>query len=225
LTPATQLAARAALAQDQYYSAIYRFTPADGTAPGSARVERARTGFRLDIQQPADAARVERTTVVVRTAAGTLYCRLTAAGRGCVASPPAGADPRAQHAFTDWLEKLADPAAALSVAMATPPSGATGDCFSVEGTTASLDPPVDPGLYCFDSVGRITGLRLGVGLFTAVQIGGAPPEVTVPAPVGGALPAASAPSPTPSPSPSTKLASPAPKGKQSSPPRHPAQPR
>ncbi len=225
LRPSTQLAARAALGQDQHYSASYRFTPSGGGPAGSARVERTKAGVRLDILQPADAANVERTTVVVTTTAGSVYCRLTATGKGCVKQPPTGLDPRAQHAFTDWLEKFADPAAAISVAVTAPPKGAAGTCFSVEGTTASVDPPVDPGTYCFDNVGRITALSLGSGVFTVVQVGGAPDQVTVPAPVGKSVPAAAKPSPTPPATPSPGPTSTALKGKVTATPGHSAQPR
>lgn len=215
LPPATQLAARAALGRDQFYAASYRFIPADGAPAGTARVERTKGGVRVDLTQPADATRVERTTVVVQGPQGTFFCRLTAAARACVpgASRPAGEpDPRVQHAFSDWLEKLREPAAALSVTVASPPRGATGTCFSVEGIAASLDPPVDPGLYCFDTVGRITALRLGVGLLTVSEMVQAPPGVTLPAPVGAALPSAAVPSPTPTPSAPAGSVTPSPKG-------------
>jgi hypothetical protein len=228
LPPATLLAGRAVLSQDAYYSAAYRFVPSDGSAAGTARVERTKSGFRLDLTQPADAARFERTTVVGQNAAGPFYCRLTAAGRACVpggAVPPGELDPRLQHAFTDWLPKLADPTAAISVTVVSPPRGVTGTCFSVEGVAASLDPPVDPGLYCFDDVGRITALRLGVGLLTTVGLGSPPAEIALPAPVGGALPATAVPSPTPTPTPSTGTGSPPPVGKTSPGVGHSAQPR
>lgn len=223
LPPAALLAARAALAQDQYYAASYRFTPGSGGPAGTARVERTRGGFRLDLILPGDDTHLERTTVVVRTQAGTVHCRLTAAGRGCLpasAKPPADLDPRLHHAFTDWLAKLADPAAAISVTVVPTPTGDNGTCFSVEGTAASLDPPVDPGLYCFDNVGRITSLRLGAGQLTAVQITAAPPRVALPAPVGEAIPPDAAPSPTPFGPPSTGPTRPDTEGIVTPTPRH-----
>jgi hypothetical protein len=223
LPPAAQLAARAALAQDQYYSASYRFTPGGGGSAGTARVERTRGGFRLDLVLPGDDTHVERTTVVVRTPAGTVHCRLTAAGRGCLPAgtkPPAGLDPRLHLAFTDWLAKLADPSAAISVTVVPAPAGGSGTCFSVEGTAASLDPPVDPGIYCFDNVGRITSLRLAAGQLSSVQMSAAPSRVALPAPVGGAVPPDAAPSPTPSVSPSTGPTRPVPEGNVSTTPRH-----
>jgi len=227
LPPATLLAGSAVLSQDQYYAASYRFVPADGSAAGTARVERSRAGFRLDLTQPADATRVERTTVLGQNATGPFYCRLTAAGGACAAGgAPAGElDPRLQHAFTDWLPKLADRTAAISVTVATPPRGTAGTCFSVEGVAASLDPPVDPGLYCFDNVGRITALRLGVGLLTLVSTAPAPSAVALPAPLGGGLPATAAPSPTPTPTPSAGAGSPRPDGKTTPTAGHSAQPR
>jgi hypothetical protein len=215
LPPAAQLAGRAVLGQDQYYAATYRFTPSDGSPAGTALVARTRAGVRLDLVQPADATRVARTTVVVQNRAGTVFCRLTSAARACLpagARPPADADPRLHHAFTDWLDKLADPAAALSVTVAAAPRGATGTCYSVEGVAASLDPPVDPGLYCFDNVGRITALRVAAGLLTVSAVTTPPPDVTVPAPVGGALPGTAAPSPTPPPTPSASPSNTPPKG-------------
>ncbi len=218
LPPATLLAGRAVLSQDQYYAASYRFVPADGSPAGTGRVERTKGGFRLDLTQPADAARVERTTSIGLTAAGPFFCRLTAAAQACVPGgriPDGETDPRLQHAFTDWLPKLADRTAAISVTVVPPPRDAKGTCFSVEGVAASLDPPVDPGLYCFDDVGRITALRLGVGLLTMLALGPAPATVALPAPIGGGLPSTAVPVPTPSATPPAGPASPGPVGKTS----------
>jgi hypothetical protein len=223
--PAAQLAARATLAQDQYYSASFRYAPSDGSAPGTGRVERTRTGFRLDLTQPGDAASVGHTTAVVQTGAATFTCRLTAAARGCVAgasagTPDAAAVDRIRLAFTDWLSTLADPAAAISVAEAPLPPGAQGACFSVEGVAASLEPPVDPGVYCFDGVGKITVLKLAVGAITITEVAPAPPTVAMPAPVVAALPPIAAPSPTPSATPPNSTQGPSSQGNASPTVRH-----
>jgi hypothetical protein len=205
LPPAVALAVRAAQAQDQYYAATYRFTPADGSPAGTARVERSRQGFLLEVSEPADAARLKRATIVVTNNAGTFRCRLTSAARACVSAARAGeaSDPvgaaRMQLAFTSWLRTLADQSAALSVTGAKTPHGTAGTCFAVDGVAAALDPPVDPGLYCFDGVGRITALRLAQGTLTVTGFAAAPATVALPAPVGKSLPQVEVPRPTPTP--------------------------
>lgn len=204
LSPAARLAARVALAQDQYYTGTYRYEPADGGAAGTARVERTRRGFLVELTEPASGTEVDRATAVVVRPAGLFHCRRTTtaaacvpvkkAGRGAEKSPAA----RLRLAFTAWLGILADHRAGLSVAVAQAPKGVQGTCFSVEGVTASLEPPVDPGLYCFDDQGRITALELESGIVVATAFAAAPPSVTLPAPVASGLPGTTLPPPSPS---------------------------
>lgn len=100
-----------------------------------------------------------------------------------VSSLRAREDPRVQHVFTDWIDRLIDRASALSVASVTLPA-VQGTCFSVESTAAALAPPVDPGVYCYADDGILTYARAGFGtLLLAGAIEPAPPSVALPAPI------------------------------------------
>lgn len=212
LSPAAQLAAHAARAQDRHYSAEYRFRPATGATAGTAaatgRVARTAGGVRLDLTHPATAGTLAHTTVVVRAGGARYVCVLTAAASGCVTGKAAGGPPgaipaaRLQHAFDDWLATLTSRTAALSVAPAGTPGGVQGSCWSVEPVAASLDPAVDPGLYCFDETGLLTAVRLAAGTLTLVSAGAPPAAVELPAVVAPALPPTAAPPPSPSGTPS-----------------------
>lgn len=103
----------------------------------------------------------------------------------CTVVPSLGAreDPRVQHVFTDWIDRLIDRASALSVTSVTLPA-VQGTCFSVESTAAALAPPVDPGVYCYADDGILTYARAGFGtLLLAGAVEPAPPSVALPAPV------------------------------------------
>ena len=89
-----------------------------------------------------------------------------------------------QHPFTDWLEVLTDRRAPLAVSPAQPPPGATGACYSVESTSASLNAPLDVGIYCYDPDGTPTAVRTATGtLVLAGAAGPAPATVTLAGPV------------------------------------------
>ena len=123
---------------------------------------------------------------------------------GCakVTALTAAVDPRVQHIFTDWLPALTDRATALAVSSVPPPSGATGNCFSVQSTSAALAPPVDPGTYCFAADGVLTGATVGFGTLQLVSpVAAAPPSVAIPAPVvnRAPLPMVAPPAPPPPP--------------------------
>ena len=117
----------------------------------------------------------------------------------------ASTDPRVHHLFTDWIDPLVDRATALSVAAVAAPPETRGSCYSVESNSASLAPPVDPGIYCYESDGMLTAARVGFGtLALAGAVAPAPPSVAMPAPAVSRepLPLAAPPPPPPSPSPS-----------------------
>jgi hypothetical protein len=177
--PAARLAAKAALAQDLRYSARYRF------GGGTLRVTRAAGGLSLELTGSG------ATRTQITTAGGSFRCGADV----CVRGARAADDPlsRLQDVFTTWLRVLADRSAALSITDAQPPQGATGTCFFVQGVAAALEPPVDPGLYCFDDRGMVTAVQLPAGSLTLEGAGPAPDELALPAPVG--------PSPSPAGSP------------------------
>lgn len=202
LSPAAQLAAHTARAQDRHYTAEYRFGPPGGAPAGSARVVRTPSGVRFDVLHPATGGTLRHTTVAVRSGAVRYRCVLTDTAGGCVGVDAGGAGDsaaeRLQHVFDDWLAVLTSRTAALSVAPVPAPAGVAGRCWSVEAVAASLDPPVDPGLYCFDASGVLTAVRLAAGTLTLVAAGAAPGGVELPAAPGTALPATAVPSPPPS---------------------------
>ena len=199
---ADRLAGLVAVAQDHAYVATYQFSAA-GRAKRTITVTTAADGtWRVDV--PGGALGGGKDMSVAGTRDGVYQCapscvQVARAG-GAV---PAQYDPQVEKVFLDWVPKLADHDAPLSVADATL-SGAPGHCFSVEPTAASLSSPVPAGIYCLGSDGTVTGARVGIG--TLVRTGtptAGPKTVTLSAPVtaGSPVPTAS-PSPSPSPSPS-----------------------
>lgn len=187
-----QLAALAAAAQDRHLTASYTLS-VDGRPDRTVVLTSAtdRT-WRVDI--PGGALGGTADVSVAQTADGIFQCALPSARwpdpASCVrlGAPerrlPASVDPRVQHTFTDWRDVLTDRQVALSVSTTPPLTGARGQCFAVESTAASLDPPLDVGIYCYDVDGTLTGARLGYGtLVLAGAPGAAPASVTLPGPV------------------------------------------
>jgi hypothetical protein len=209
-----QLAGLAAAAKDKRYVATYTLTVAK-------RSDRTVTvAFGVDgtwlVAIPAGALGGLADVAIYASPAGLFQCALgPAAGTegsrpdlapvtaGCVKVDglAATSDPRVEHIFTDWIDALVNRATALSVAAAPLLTGARGACYSVESNSAALAPPVDPGIYCYQSDGILTGARVAFGTLTlAGQVGGAPPSVTMPGPVVNRAPltltAPAAPPPT-----------------------------
>ncbi len=97
---------------------------------------------------------------------------------------PAAYDPVVEHPFTDWLTVLSNRNAPISVFAATKLRGASGTCFSVEPSAASLAPVVEPGIFCFLPDGTLTAARLAIGTLTLIGTpAAAPPADSLPAPV------------------------------------------
>jgi hypothetical protein len=204
----TQLAGLAATAKDRHFQAGYTFSQPGRSARTVSVVLAADGSWRIDV--PGGALGGQASVAVAGTSKGLYQCRLSGDREGCskVAAAdgtfPASVDPKVQHPFVDWLDALTDRQAALSVAAAPLLGGAHGACFSVEANSAALTPPVDPGIYCYDVDGTLTGLRVSFGtLILATAVSPAPPTITLPGPIttGGPLPTA-APPPDPSASPS-----------------------
>ncbi|MCW3843467.1 hypothetical protein ONA70_25510 [Micromonospora yasonensis] len=187
-----ELAALAAAAQDRHLTAAYTFATADGP-DRTITVTSANDGtWRVDVPGWGQGGTVD--VSLAATADGLFQCALPSAGHSappsCVRlgdqddSVPRRLDPRVQHPFTDWLEVLTDRRAPLAVSPATPPAGATGQCYSVESTSASLNAPLDVGIYCYRPDGTPTAVRAAFGtLKLAGEPGPAPATVQLAGPV------------------------------------------
>jgi hypothetical protein len=214
-----RLAGLAAAAKDRRYVATYRLTTPE-RASRTVTVAVATDGSWV-VGVPAGALNGLADIAVFSSAAGLFQCALgPAAGTsgsrpdlppvspGCVrvSRLSASADPGVQHVFTDWIDPLVDRETALSVTAAPGLDGVAGSCYSVESNSAALAPPVDPGIYCYETDGTLTGVRASFGTLTLTgTVAPAPPTITMPAPVvsGAPLPmTAPPPPPTPTAGPS-----------------------
>ncbi|WP_341718003.1 hypothetical protein QQG74_30110 [Micromonospora sp. FIMYZ51] len=175
-----ELAALAAAAQDRHLVARYTWQVDQATARLITVTSANDDSWRVDI--PGGALGGTADISLAATADGLFQCALPSVDRpqpaSCVRlgdrddTLPRRLDPRVQHPFTDWLDVLTDRRAPLSVSPAMAPPGATGSCYSVETTAASINPPLDVGIYCFDADGTPTAVRAAFGTLTLA----APPE-------------------------------------------------
>lgn len=209
-----ELAALAAAAQDRHLVAQYVYGRT-GQPDRTIVFTSANDGsWRVDVPGGALGGAVD--VSMAATADGLFQCALPSAGRpesaSCVRlgdrddAIPRRSDPRIQHPLTDWLDVLTDRRAPLAVAPAIAPEGVTGTCYSVDSTSASLNAPLDVGIYCYDRDGTPTGVRTGTGtLRLAAPPGPAPATVQLAGPVvvdRDPLDTAAPPTPVPSDSPS-----------------------
>lgn len=201
-----QLAGRVAAAKDRRFSASYTYIPAGG-APRTVSVVLGVDGSWL-VGVPGGGLGGTADVAVAGDKSGLYQCRLGAV-RDCVrlaaadGDLPAAYDPMVEHLFTDWLDTFRDRSVPLSVALVPTLKGVSGTCFSVEATSASIAPPVDPGVYCFTADGLPTAAQTARGtLVLAGPPAGPPASVPLPAPIvaGAAVPTAAPPTPSASPS-------------------------
>ncbi|MDP9798736.1 hypothetical protein J2S43_007248 [Catenuloplanes nepalensis] len=216
-SPRSALAARAAAAEDNSVVATYTLTGGGG-APRAVIVTFATDrSWRVDIAGGAMGGLADVSVAV--NGDGLFQCALPSETRPvspvCIRiTDPDGAlpkhiDPRVQHAFTDWRAVLTDREAPLSVSLAKPVAdGVAGQCYAVESTYASLDAPLDTGIYCYNDVGVLTGAKLSFGTLALTQapVTG-PGTITLPGPVttGPALGMATPPPQTSTPSAGTPV--------------------
>jgi hypothetical protein len=187
--PRGDLARRVATAKDRRFTAAYSWTGAG--AQRTITVTLAADGtWRVDV--PGGAQNGRTAVSMVGRAEGVYQC---SAGGGCVrvaraaGTVPASVDPKVHHPFTDWAAALADPNAALSVATAPLLPGVAGACFSVEPTTVSIAPPIEPGIFCYGDDGMPTGFKTKFGTLTlAGAPGPAPPTADLAGPVSNGAP-------------------------------------
>ncbi len=187
-----EVAALAAAAQDRHLVAQYVVSRA-GQSDRTIVFTSANDGsWRVDVPGGALGGTVD--VSLAATADGLFQCTLPSASRSeparCVRlgerddALPRRLDPRVQHPLTDWLDILTDRRAPLAVAPADPPEGFTGTCYSVDSTSASLNAPLDVGIYCYDPDGTPTGVRTEAGsLRLAAPPGPAPASVQLAGPV------------------------------------------
>lgn len=205
----TQLAGLAAAAEDRKLTAFYTLSTV-GHQDRTVAVTMATDGsWRVDI--PGGALGGTADVAMAQNKDGLFQCALPSAQGAsepsCVrvghpdGRPAAGIDPRVQHAFTDWRAVLTDQQAPLAVSVAKSLPGTRGSCFSVDSTSASLNAPLDVGIYCYEIDGILTGARLSFGtLVLAGAPNAAPSTITLPGPVVAGEPLGMAP-PPPTPSP------------------------
>ncbi|MFB9177218.1 hypothetical protein ACFFX1_03640 [Dactylosporangium sucinum] len=204
--PRSQLAARVAVAKDQRYIAAYTLT-AQGKSPRSILVSIAtdRT-WRVDVQGGALGGTAD--VAIASRPEGQYQCPINPSS-GCVkvaASgkklPPA-VDPRVQYVFVAWLDVLLDRQIPLSMAPADPLAGTSAPCFAVEPAVTAVQPPIDPGVYCYNDNGMLAAARLPFGQLTLTgDVIAAPSTISLPGPVVDGAPLATTAPPPPSPNPS-----------------------
>ncbi|SCE72667.1 hypothetical protein GA0074695_0633 [Micromonospora viridifaciens] len=207
-----ELAALAAAAQDRHLIATYTLATADGP-DRTISVTSANDGsWRVDVPGWGRGGTVD--VSVAATVDGLFQCALPSAGRpepaSCVRlgdpddALPGRLDPRVQHPFTDWLAVLTDRRAPLAVSPAAALAGVNGQCYSVESTSASLNAPLDVGIYCYRPDGTPAGVRAAFGTLKLLgEPGAAPATVQLAGPVTEGEPVGRQ-VPTESPSPETQ---------------------
>ncbi|GLY05191.1 hypothetical protein Acsp01_55700 [Actinoplanes sp. NBRC 101535] len=210
------LAGLAALGLDRRYAALYRLDVGDG-APRDVVATVATDGsWRVDIPRGAQAGTAD--VSVVRTAAGVYVCSLPSVTNPVTSScvrvaekgekVPRRYDPKVQRLFRQWLTVFTDRQSALAVTAVQPLEGAQGSCFSVDSVSASLDAPVDVGVYCYSADGLLTAARVEYGVLTLVSQVAGPATVQLPGVEVSGEPLGTT-SPSPAPQPSYSLAPPA----------------
>ncbi|WP_433388475.1 hypothetical protein [Micromonospora sp. KLBMP9576] len=171
-----ELAALAAAARDRHLVASYTLR-APGAPDRTILVTSADDGsWRVDVPGGALGGTVD--VSLAATVDGLFQCALPSAARPepatCVRlgdrdeAVPRRLDPRVQHPFTDWLAVLTDRRAPLAVSPAQPPTGASGACYSVETTSASINAPLDVGIYCYGPDGTPTAVHTAFGTLLLV---------------------------------------------------------
>ncbi|WP_254910148.1 hypothetical protein [Micromonospora sp. NBS 11-29] len=181
-----ELAGLAAAAQDRHLTATYTFAPGRGTARPVAVTSANDGSWRVDVPGWGRDGTVD--VSLAATSDGLFQCALPSAGwtqpAGCVRlgdaddAVPRRLDPRVQHPFTDWLEVLTDRRAPLAVSPASALPGVTGRCYAVDSTSASLNAPLDVGVYCFREDGTPVAVRAAFGTLMLVgEPGRAPATV------------------------------------------------
>jgi hypothetical protein len=182
------LAAKAALAMDKAYAALYSFDDGRGQ-PRNVVATVGRDGtWRVDVSGGALGGTADVT--IVSTPAGVFQCTLGSQSNPItstcvkVAKPgkpvPDEYDPKVPRLFRQWLPVFTDRQAALAVTQVQPLAGAKGSCYSIDSISASLAAPVDIGVYCYADDGVLTAARVGFGVLKMVSQVEGPATVPLP---------------------------------------------
>ncbi|WP_433298936.1 hypothetical protein ACQP2F_44855 [Actinoplanes sp. CA-030573] len=190
------LVARATLALDKAYAALYTLDDQDGRRHNVVATIGADGTWRVDVSDGMLGGTTDVSIVSART--GVDQCTVASASNPVtptcvkVAEPgkrvPKGNSPDVERLFRQWLPVFADRQSALSVTEVEPLAGAQGTCFSVDSVSASLKAPVDVGIYCYADDGVLTAARVDFGTLKLVSQVAGPATVALPGPESGAQP-------------------------------------
>jgi hypothetical protein len=202
------LIARATLAQDKAYAALYTLTEDNGRQHNVVATIGADGTWRVDVSH---AMFGETTDVsIVSTAAGVFQCTVSSPSNpttpSCVRVAGAGKkvakdySPQVERLFRQWLPVFTDRQSALAVTEVNPLDGVQGACFSIDSIAASIKAPVDIGIYCYAPDGVLTAARVDFGQLKLVSQVAGPATVPLPGPVstGAAMTTDSPPAVVPS---------------------------
>jgi len=186
------LIARATLAQDKAYAALYTLTEDDNGRQHNVVATIGADGtWRVDVSHAmlGETADVS----IVSTAAGVFQCTVSSPSNPTTPSCVRVADPgkkvaknyspQVERLFRQWLPVFTDRQSALSVTEVAPLDGAQGTCFSIDSIAASIKAPVDIGIYCYAEDGVLTAARVDFGRLKLVSQVAGPATVPLPGPV------------------------------------------
>jgi hypothetical protein len=186
----TQLAGRAALAQDHAFAGLYTLDDGGAQPRNVVATVGADGTWKVDVSGGALGGTADVSIVSVPT--GVYQCTMSSPANPitptCIKIAeagkrvPAAYDPRVERLFRQWLSVFTDRQAPLSVSAVQPLTGAQGDCFSVDSISASLKAPVDIGIYCYAGDGLLTAARVGFGVLKLVSVVNGPATVPLPGP-------------------------------------------
>jgi hypothetical protein len=187
------LIARATLAQDKAYAALYTLTEDDnGTQHNVVATIGADGTWRVDESHAMLGGTAD--VSIVSTAAGVFQCTVSSPSNpttpSCVRVANPGKkvakdySPQVERLFRQWLPVFTDRQSALAVTEVDPLDGAQGTCFSIDSIAASIKAPVDIGIYCYAPDGVLTAARVDFGRLKLVSQVAGPATVPLPGPVG-----------------------------------------
>jgi hypothetical protein len=186
----SDLAGRAALAQDHGFAALYTLDGGDGVTHNVVATVGADGTWRVDVAGGALGGTAD--VSIASTKTGVYQCTMSTPEHPItptcigVAKPgravPSAYDPPVERLFRRWLSVFTDRQAALSVAEVEPLAGAQGTCFSIDSISASLKAPVDIGIYCYADDGLLTAARVDFGVLKLVNEVAGPATVALPGP-------------------------------------------